>query len=45
MKPSSNIKNMKNPNKGTSGVNKQYQDVLNNKSIQIANTKKEKKNG
>jgi hypothetical protein len=45
MKPSDNTKNMKNPNKGTSGVNKQYQGMLNNKSIQIAKAKKEKKNG
>jgi hypothetical protein len=45
IKTSDNSANIPNGNKGTSGINKQHQDMLNNRSIQIAKTKQEKKNG
>jgi|GEM_PF-5858696 len=45
IKPTGNSANIPNANKGTSGINKQHQGMLNNKSIQIAKTKQEKNNG
>ncbi|MFK7797428.1 MAG: hypothetical protein AB8E82_08235 [Aureispira sp.] len=38
--PKDNSSNMKNANKGTSGVNKQYSQVQGNKSKQLQKTKK-----
>jgi hypothetical protein len=45
IKPADNSSNMPNQNLGTQGINKQHQQVLNNKSIQIKKVKMEKKNG
>lgn len=38
--PKDNSSNMKNANKGTSGVNKQYSQVHGNRSKQLQKTKK-----
>lgn len=43
MDPKDNSKNMKNANKGTSGVNKQYSQVHGNRSKQLEQNKKKSK--
>lgn len=40
--PKDNAANMKNPNKGTQGVNKQYAQVQGNKGTQLNPNKKAK---
>lgn len=44
IKPSDNSKNMKNANKGTNGVNKQYSQVHGNRSKQLQKSKTKTQN-
>ncbi|MDB2373172.1 hypothetical protein N9W11_01280 [Psychrosphaera haliotis] len=42
MKPKDNSSNMPNKNTGTTGVNKQHQQVLDNRSKQITHNKQQR---
>ncbi|MFW5892887.1 MAG: hypothetical protein ACOCU5_01270 [Bacillota bacterium] len=42
IKPQNNMANMKNPNKGTSGVNRQYSQVHGNRGKQMKHNTKNK---